>query len=467
MQRRAWIWLLVGGLAIVLAGCNSTQPSATTPAGSPIINSFSSDTSSLPVVGGSTTLTWTGSGVVAYVLTVAPATGITVDGTPYSGAVSLGTVTTATLRIPTNSAAQSRTYTFTLTANGSPGTTPASKSSSLDVSAIAYQVRAGTSNGSSYGFSSPWMIAVDGAGNVWVTNHGNASVTEVPVASSSVPIVYSGLTGAYGIALDSSGNAWITSYWGNTVTEIPAANPASPVAYTNTTGSYGFDYPSGIAVDGADNVWVTNYNRGSASVPYTLTEIPSTKRGSPFVYSSGFDEPYGVAVDASGDVWVTNTNVTGYSVTEVPAKTPNNPAVYPAGTYSLAYPYAVVADAQGNVWVTNNAGNSVTEIPAANPGVPVVYSGSAYGFESPAGIALDGAGNVWVTNNTGNSVTEIPAASPTDPVVYSDANFGFNRPVGVAVDASGNVWVANGPANSVTELLGAATPMPFKVPLGP
>jgi DNA-binding beta-propeller fold protein YncE len=96
-----------------------------------------------------------------------------------------------------------------------------------------------------------------------------------------------------------------------------------------------------------------------------------------------------------------------------------------------------------------------------------VYSAAKFHFDYPYGATVDGAGNVWVTNDNGGSVSEIPAATPASPVVYSAAGYRFKGPWGVAVDAGGNVWVADSGNNSVTELMGAATPLPFKVPLGP
>ncbi len=75
-------------------------------------------------------------------------------------------------------------YTFTLTATGAAGTNPATASLNLSVSAVSYQIYSGTS----YRFNYPTGIAVDGSGNVWVTNDSSkGSVTELKGVATPLP----------------------------------------------------------------------------------------------------------------------------------------------------------------------------------------------------------------------------------------------------------------------------------------
>ena len=58
------------------------------------------------------------------------------------------------------------------------------------------------------------------------------------------------------MAADASGNIWITNGGGNSVTELPAGNPTNPTVYSGS--SYGFNRPEGVAADASGNIWITN-----------------------------------------------------------------------------------------------------------------------------------------------------------------------------------------------------------------
>jgi DNA-binding beta-propeller fold protein YncE len=50
-------------------------------------------------------------------------------------------------------------------------------------------------------------------------------------------------------------NVWVTNYGGDSVTELTAATGA--LVQVNSSSAYGFDDPDAVATDGT-NVWVTN-----------------------------------------------------------------------------------------------------------------------------------------------------------------------------------------------------------------
>jgi streptogramin lyase len=85
--------------------------------------------------------------------------------------------------------------------------------------------------GGSTGFNAPTEIAVDGAGNIWIANSNSnsigASVTELTKSSgyavgSAVNILESPPPGGpQGIAVDAAGNVWIANSGDNSVTELP------------------------------------------------------------------------------------------------------------------------------------------------------------------------------------------------------------------------------------------------------
>jgi hypothetical protein len=88
------------------------------------------------------------------------------------------------------------------------------------------------------GLDHPNGIAVDGAGNDWTANYFGNSVTELEGASGATPgqalssssgfASDASLREPYGLALDASGNLWLSNFGLSTVTEIVGA--ATPVA---------------------------------------------------------------------------------------------------------------------------------------------------------------------------------------------------------------------------------------------
>ena len=120
------------------------------------------------------------------------------------------------------------------------------------------------------GLSNPSSVAIDGAGNVWITNCGSAncatpgagSVTQlngngVLVGSTSA----GGINGPLAVAIDLSGNAWIANYYGNSISELNSS--LSPVAGPFTGG--GINGPNSLAISNNGNVWINNLANGTAS----------------------------------------------------------------------------------------------------------------------------------------------------------------------------------------------------------
>lgn len=112
----------------------------------------------------------------------------------------------------------------------------------------------GTSYGTSTNLNKPEYVAVDGAGNAWVSNKSTGGVTEFSKAgailspASTVGFVHTGISGGQGIAIDPSGNVWIandangSSTDGNSIFEIvgaatPAVTPISLALKNGTVGS--------------------------------------------------------------------------------------------------------------------------------------------------------------------------------------------------------------------------------------
>jgi len=148
-------------------------------------------------------------------------------------------------------------------------------------------------------------IALDGAGNVYVT--GYTTSDDFPVTPGAFQTVCNGGQGCSRV-----GDAFVS--------KINAAGSA--LFYSTYLGGKNFDYGFGIAVDGTGDAYVTGYTAGSGfPLEHPLHE--SGLRGSGFVSKfnpagsallfstylggKGLDYGFGIAVDGAGNAYVTGS----------------------------------------------------------------------------------------------------------------------------------------------------------------
>ena len=298
-------------------------------------------------------------------------------------------------------------------------------------------------------------IAIDGAGNAWVTNEVGNSVTEISNSgtflSGANGFTGGGLNEPIGITIDGAGNAWVANLNGNSVTEISSAG-----AFLSGTSGFtggGLNGPFSIAIDSPGNVWVVDAN----SNPGSVTVLSSSGAALSNYTGGGLDGPIGIAIDGTGNAWVTNDS--GNSVTEI-----SSSGAFPSGAngYSgggLNGPGLVAIDGAGNAWVTNSLAASVVEISNSGAFLSGTTGYSGGGVNGAIGIAIDGSGNAWMANLLGSTVTELSSTG----TILSGTGFytggGLDEPYAIAIDNSGNVWVSNLVGKSLTEIIGVATPV--------
>jgi hypothetical protein len=330
-------------------------------------------------------------------------------------------------------------------------------------------------------FNSPYSIAVDGAGNVWVANAAGNSVSELTGSSGYMTGLNFAPAGASlnfptWLAIDTAGNVWVVNSKGNSVGELTNASGYAS-GFNFAPAGAAFNGPSSIELDSAGNLWITNLNSDSVSelqagcsnASCTGVNFNNSNTGSPGAVFSG---PFSATPDELGNLWVANYN--GDSVSELQAGCSNasctgvnfNNSNTGSPGAGFVQPIEIAVDGAGDILTVNLNGNGVSELPAgcatsscagsnfnnANTGIPGAL------FNSPNSIAIDADSNVWATNSVDDSVSELTAAS----------SYGFGLNLGpwptrlgefsVAVDAGGDVWIANNYEDGVNEIVGAATP---------
>src|SRR5205085_2296558 len=324
----------------------------------------------------------------------------------------------------------------------------------------------GNGTGSQAIFAYPYATAVDGAGNVYVADTYNYTVRKITPAG--VVTTLAGLagedgstdgTGSYarfsylfGIAVDGAGNVYVTDL-SNTIRKITPAGVVTTLA--GTPGVHGsadgagsaaqFWQPWGIAVDSAGIVYVAD-QANSTIRKITPAGVVTTIAGAAGMFGSAdgsgsaarFNAPDGIAVDSSGNLYVADTlnstirKITSAGVVTTLAGTPG--AIGSAdGTGSAArfnYPDALTV-AGTTLYVAEAYNSTIRKV--TSTGVVTTFAGTAGAF-----------GNI---NGTGSAAR-------------------FNSPYGVAATTTGIIYVADSgnheirkitPAKAVTTFAGSAT----------
>jgi len=307
---------------------------------------------------------------------------------------------------------------------------------------------------------SPYGIAIDAAGNAWVSNEAGSSVVKLPhPAASFNTSTYTGngsILAPRGLSIDRSGNVWIANTGANNVVELSGSGVV--LSGTGYSGG-GLSAPVAIANDSAGNAWVANLNGNS------LTELgPSgTASGaSPITGSGALAAPDAVAVDTTGRVLVANAGsgtMCIFSNAAALQSCPSDGTLF--GATGIAVNGSAIAMAGSTTGATVSGAFTLASSGGVVNGASPVTGG---GLALPTAVALDGAGKAVFAN--ASSISVFAGATAISP---STGFNGLNGPNGIAIDSSGDVWTANSGDNSVSMFVGLATPVstPLAVNAGP
>lgn len=280
--------------------------------------------------------------------------------------------------------------------------------------------------GSAARFDAPSGVAVDKAGSVYVADYGNHTIRKVTPSGAVTTLAgvagsRAGLDGTgsaarfnspFGLALDDAGNVYVADSGNNAIRKVTTGGVVTTLAgllggwnsgsTDGIAGAARFNFPTGLAVDGAGNIYVADSDNHTIR-KVTVAGVVSTLAGRPLNSGNAdgtgmearFNNPSGVAVDSTGNIYVVDSaNNTIRRLT-------------PAGV------------------VTTLAGLAGT--PGSMDGF-----GSAVRFSGPHGVAVDGAGNLCVADTLNNtirkgSVGQSPIAISISGPAFSPCggHFGF------------------------------------------
>ncbi len=355
----------------------------------------------------------------------------------------------------------------------------------------------------------PSFVAIDVAGNAYVTDSASQLIRKITpaglvttlagMASSAGSADGTNSTARFnypsGIAVASSGNIYVADSGNNTIRKITRAGVVTTLAglagLSGSSDGVGktarFNHPSGLAVDTAENVYVADqYNNlirkvSASSVVTTLAGNTNYGNADGLGSAAGFSGPTAVAVDSSGNVYVTdqynNTlrKVTPWGLVTTLAGFAGGgygSADGPAARALFSNPTAVAADRSGNVYVADTGNNTIRQITA--DGMVTTLAGlagnsgtddgtnSVARFDAPYALTVDLAGVVYVADTYNNAIRKITPGGVVTTLAGLAGTSGstdgtgsaarFNEPNGIAVDGASNVYVADTYNNTIRKV---------------
>jgi hypothetical protein len=353
-------------------------------------------------------------------------------------------------------------------------------------------------------FWGPQGVAVDASGNVYVADTANLRIRKITAlgvvttftdtagvkgwtSGSGLPVQFNYPPG---VAVDGSGEIYVSDFYNYSIKKISTggvittlAGLASTAGATDGTGSAAqFDGPQGIAVDGSGSAYVADTNN------HTIRKITATGVTSVFAGSAGsagstdgtgsaarFVSPRALAMDGGENLYVAD-------IGDGLIRKITSAGVVSTFATLLDTPRGVAADGFGNVYILDS-GNAVKKVTSA--GEVTVFAGDAAStgsndgtgtgarFKNPQALAADGAGNVYVVDTGNYTIRKITPGGVVTTLAGTAGVSGltdgigsgalFSYPVAVSVDGAGNLYVVDAglilirkitPTGKVTSLAG-------------
>jgi large repetitive protein len=262
--------------------------------------------------------------------------------------------------------------------------------------------------------SSPSGVALDGAGNLYISDTGNNVVRKIvaatgiitTVAGTGVPgytadgiaATLSELNGPQSITVDSAGNLFIADTLGQRIRRVDAVSGIITTAAGNGTAGFAGDtllatsvntelnYPAAVAFDAQSNMYIADSLNNRVREVNGATGIITTFAGNGLVLGGDLgdggaatlaelDAPSGVTVDAAGDVYIADTQ--NNAIREVTSAANAKPGII-----------STIAKNGGGEFYFNGAFS------------PVIIHG-------PLGIFLDNSANLYFADTFNNVVREM------------------------------------------------------------
>jgi sugar lactone lactonase YvrE len=237
-------------------------------------------------------------------------------------------------------------------------------------------------------FNQPRGVAADAAGNLYVADTINSTIRQVSATGTVRTLAGTpGMAGSTdgvgaaarfgfpsGVAVDGAGNLYVSD--GNAIRQVVVATGA----VTTLAGAQGmlgstdgvgaaarFFGPSGLALDAAGNLYVADTDNNTIRKVVVATGAVTTLAGTAgqtgntdgIGTAARFYHPSNVAADAAGNLYVVDS--ANYKIRKVVVASGAVTTLAPA-PFSANAPPAVAADGAGNLYITDWSGGMVSKL---------------------------------------------------------------------------------------------------------
>jgi sugar lactone lactonase YvrE len=300
----------------------------------------------------------------------------------------------------------------------------------------------------------PNAVAVDTAGNIYIADYYNnrirkvtASTGDISTAAGNGTAGYSGdggaatsaeLNGPGDVAVDSAGNIYISDLGNNRVRKVTVSTGVISTVAGNGTKGYSGDGGAAtsaeigsdaVTVDTAGNIYLADTSNNRIRKVTVSTGIITTVAGNGTAGFSGdggaatsaeLNVPDGVVVDSAGNIYIADHN--NERIRKVTVSTGKISTVAGNGTAGYAGDGGAATSAELN---------------------------------GPGGLALDSAGNIYFGDFGNNRIRKVTVSTGKISTVAGNGTAGYsgdggapdnaeiNGPSGIALDSSGNIYIAD------------------------
>jgi uncharacterized protein (TIGR03437 family) len=322
--------------------------------------------------------------------------------------------------------------------------------------------------------ASPYGVAADILGNIYIADLGNARVRRVGLdgniatvagggtldpspANEVMPGVSLRLQGPRNLLADDQGNLYISDFGGHHVFRLSAGGALTTVAGSGVPGYTGdggpaaasqLDFPAGLAMGFDGSLYIADSSnhavrRISKGVISTFTAAGS---------------PVGLALDVLATLYVADAQT--QTVLRIPVSGALPPLNIPASD--------VVRAPDLSLYFAESATGIVQRMPlsgaltlAAGGADPARGDGGAATvalLNHPSGVAADGSGNLYIADRDNHRIRR---AGPDGMITTIASSMTWSAPSGVSVDAAGNIYVVDTELNQVVRIGPTGTVQPL------
>lgn len=309
--------------------------------------------------------------------------------------------------------------------------------------------------------NNPFGVATDQYRNIYIADMNNSRVRKVIASTGIISTVagtgtygYNGDAGAavnatlsspYGVALDASGNIYIADYDNYVVRKVTVATGNISTFAGNGTGGYSGDNgsslsaqlggPMGVAADAFGNIYIADYNNNCIRLVTGSTGNITTVAGNGTQGYNGdngaavnaqLNHPTGVSVDASGNLYIADYGnnvvrmvnpsgtITTFAGNGSPGYSGDNGAAVNA---QLNHPRNITASST-NLYIADYANQVIRKVNSSGIISTIVGNGTQ-GYKGdcgkptsaelayPAGMAIDSYGNLYIADNINNRIRKV------------------------------------------------------------